>query len=407
EPIVGQAYYRFDYIRLWWPNQDYFNLTFERIKDAIIDPQMRTALIKIWLYRDYTLYAQLTEQNITLDNWYPSDRMRLYIRKDVVAQLWDYGTTIAPDMVVADPYEGKQMDLTASKVIGAIGTEPGQLQNPRDVAIAPDGSLYIADTNNHRIQHVTQDGAVLHVWGSFADVSKGAAQAPGGTFYEPWAVAVGIDGSVYVADTWNHRIQHFTAEGEFINTWGYFGTADTPFAIWGPRDIAIDPKGHVYVTDTGNKRVVIYDAMGNFINQFGSAGYGPGQLDEPVGIAVDNDSVVYIADTWNQRIQVMSPDGVGGYSPLYSLDLVAWYGQSLENKPYIAVDSAGNVFITDPEGYRVLRFNNRQEFAYYWGDFGFDLSSFNIPNGLFADAEGNLWVADSGNHRILRFSYTR
>ena len=53
-PIVGQAYYQFDYIRIWWPIEDYDNLTWERISNAIRDPQMREAIFRIWLYRDYT-----------------------------------------------------------------------------------------------------------------------------------------------------------------------------------------------------------------------------------------------------------------------------------------------------------------------------------------------------------------
>jgi sugar lactone lactonase YvrE len=71
----------------------------------------------------------------------------------------------------------------------------------------------------------------LHVWGSFADIAQG--EAPPSTFYEPWGIAIGPDGSVYVADTWNHRIQKFTAKGEFIKMWGYFGQAEQPDGFWG------------------------------------------------------------------------------------------------------------------------------------------------------------------------------
>src|SRR4030042_3121234 len=189
--------------------------------------------------------------------------MRLYIRKDVVAQWWDYGSTASTTPVQADPYEGKQLAINADQVIGTTGSEPGQFQSPRDLALGLDGSVYVSDTFNNRIQHLADDGTILQVWGTFADISKG--EAPGGTFYEPWGIAVGADGSVYVADTWNHRIQKFTADGQFVNMWGYFGQADTPFAIWGPRDIAIDSNGHLFITDTGNKRVVIYDSDGNFV----------------------------------------------------------------------------------------------------------------------------------------------
>jgi sugar lactone lactonase YvrE len=402
EPVVGQAYDMFEYNRIWWPNMDYFNLTTERLLYAFTNPQMREAILQIWLNRDYKLYGQLVGQDMSLQNWRPSEKMRLYIRKDVVAQLWDYGSTASTIPVQADPYEGKQLTINADEVIGSPGSEPGQFQNPRDIALAPDDTLYVADTSNNRIQHLAADGSVLQVWGSFADISKG--EAPGGTFYEPWGIAVGVDGSVYVADTWNHRIQKFTADGQFVTMWGYFGQAETPFAIWGPRDIAIDSKGHLFVTDTGNKRVVVYDADGNSITQFGSVGLEPGQFDEPVGIAVDKDGLVYIADTWNQRIQVMVADASGSYLPLNNWEVVAWYGQSLDNKPFLAVDNNGNLFTTDPEGYRILHFNATGTFINYFGDYGSGTNGFSLPTGIIVDGKGGVWIADAGNGRIMHFS---
>lgn len=402
ESVVGQAYDEFDYLRIWWPNQDYMNLNPERLKFALLNPQMREAIFQVWLNRDYTKYAQLIGQDLSLQNWNPSEKMRLYVRKDVVAKLWDYGSTASTTPIQADPYEGKQIAVNADNIIGITGTEPGQFQKPRDLAIAPDGSLYVSDTSNNRIQHLSAEGDVLQVWGSFADISKGVA--PGGTFYEPWGIAVGPDGYVYVADTWNHRIQKFTAEGEFVNMWGYFGTADTPFAIWGPRDIAIDSNGNLFVTDTGNKRIVVYDPDGNYVTQFGALGLEPGQFDEPVGIAVDKDGLVYIADTWNQRIQGMAVDSSGNYNPQINWEVVAWYGQSLDNKPYIAVDNNGNLYTTDPEGYRVLHFTKTGTFVNYFGDFGAGPNGFNLPTGIVTDGNGGVWIADAGNGRIMHFS---
>ena len=66
---------------------------------------------------------------------------------------------------------------------------------------------------------------------------------------------MGEDGTVYVADTWNHRIQMFTPEGEFLRMFGSEGIGDSPEVFWGPRDVAVDSENRIYVSDTGNKWV--------------------------------------------------------------------------------------------------------------------------------------------------------
>lgn len=402
EPIVGQAFHQFDYIRLWWPNQDYFNLTWARVWNALRDPSMRSALFRIWLNRDHTAYSQLVGRDMSFPNWQPSEAMRMYVRKDIAAKIWNYGVGPSPEEVVADPYEGKESKLTADVLIGLPGAGPGQFNRPRDLAVAPDGTLYVADTDNHRIQHLTRDGEVLHTWGSFADISKGPA--PAGTFYEPWGIAVGPDGSVFVADTWNHRVQKFSPSGEFLKMWGYFGQAEAPEAFWGPRDVIVDASGRLLVTDTGNKRIAIFDTNGNFLNQFGSEGFDPGQFNEPVGMALDDQGRLYVADTWNQRIQVFEPDGAVGYSPVNAWDVSAWYGQSLDNKPYLSFGSPGHLFATDPEGYRVLEFTPEGEIVRFWGDYGTGPDGFGLAGSVAADLAGGVWVSDPGNNRIMHFN---
>jgi predicted membrane-bound mannosyltransferase/DNA-binding beta-propeller fold protein YncE len=403
EPVVGQAYYAFEYIRMWWPDQDYYNLTWERVWNAVTNPEMREAIFQIWLNRDYTTYAALVDKDLSLPNWEPARRMRLYLRKDIAAQLWNYGTGPAPGEIVADPYEGKQITIAADPVFGTTGSEAGQFTGPRGLAVAPDGSIYVADTGNHRIQHFTPDGTIINTWGSFG-AGDSTFTAPNGSFNEPWSLAIGPDGSVYVADTWNHRVQKFTAEGEFITTWGY-GISQTgdPFGFYGPRGIAVSEDGLVYVTDTGNKRVVVFDSQGGFVTQIGSGGFAPGQFDEPVGIAIDEQSKVYVADTWNQRVQVLTPDGTGNYIPERNWEIVGWYGTSLNNYPYIAA-RAGRVFVTDPEGYRVLEFTDQGEFVRYWGDYGITAADFGLPVGIGIDPQGKIWVVDSANARVMAFS---
>ncbi len=435
EPVVGEGYYRFDYIRMWWPNQDYFNLIserdpnqpfdetypcrgvlgffrlwksrdFSRLCNAVLDPRIRAGIYNIWLNRDYRLYAQATNnQHLKLTTWEPADQMRLYIRKDVVAQIWEYGATPAGETQPQEafPYEDVTVRLSADLVIGTAGQDEGQFNAPRGIAFAPDGSFYVADSRNHRIQHFSADGHFLGDWGTFADST--VAPAPPGAFNEPWGVAVGPDGSVYVTDTWNHRVQKFTAGGEFLTEWGYYGLAEEPEAFWGPRGIAVDAEGRVFVSDTGNKRIVVFDSEGKYITQFGTAGLDPGQFDEPVGIAIGPDGTLYVADTWNQRVQsfVLAEDG-RTYLPEKQWAVDAWYGQSLDNKPFIAVDERGHVFITDPEGYRVIEFNPSGEAVRVWGEFGIEDYAFGLASGIAVDPEGHIWVTDAGNQRVMRFT---
>ncbi|MBG7609800.1 MAG: TIGR03663 family protein [Anaerolineae bacterium] len=437
EPVVGNAYYQFDYIRIWWPNQDYYalqwsNIEAEHLRENSTDftemttwdylgrvwghirpfftnPEVRSAILQIWLNRDYSEYAALRGTDMSLQNWQPSDRMRLYVRKDIAAQVWNYGGSgelFTDEEIYADPFEGKEISRAADMSIGEQGSLPGQFNMPRDLAIASDGSMYIADTGNHRVQHLDPKGDVLEIWGSFADSAIGPA--PEGTFYEPWGIAVGPEGNVYVTDTWNHRVQKFSSTGEFITEWGIFGQAETGAAFWGPRDIVVGANGQVFIADTGNKRIAVFDLDGNFISEFGEVGLLEGQLDEPVGLAIDVEGQVYVADTWNHRVQVFADDNSSAqYGVVNSWELEAWYGQSLDNKPYLTVDSLGRIFIGDPEGHHILEFNAEGELMQYWGLYGTDpqdLFGLNLPTGMTIDPEGDLWVADAGNHRILRFT---
>jgi DNA-binding beta-propeller fold protein YncE len=281
------------------------------------------------------------------------------------------------------------------------------LSAPRSIAAGLNDDLYVADSRNHRILHIASDGSLLNEWGSFADILAG--DAPIGTFNEPWGVAVGPDGSVYVTDTWNHRVQKFTKDGRPIKTWGQYGqpVIENPASasfLWGPRGIAVDAKGHVFVADTGNKRIVVFDQDGNYVTEFGSGGFDPGQFDEPVGIAIAPSGTVYVTDTWNQRIQAFIPDATGDfYVPSIQWDVNGWFGQSLDNKPFIAVGANEHVFITDPEGYRIIEFTSSGEFVRTWGAFGSGPEEIGLAAGITIDKQGFVWVTDAGNNRILRY----
>jgi sugar lactone lactonase YvrE len=85
-------------------------------------------------------------------------------------------------------------------------------------------------------------------------------------------------------------------------------------------------------------------------------------------------------------------------------DVSAWFGQSLDNKPYMALDSAGNLFVTDPEGIRVLEFSPDGKFLRGIGESLEPAGNFKLPAGIAIDSEDQVWVTDGAANRVMRFT---
>jgi len=388
KPFLGNRYYRRQYRLIWWPIEDYKTLTPAKIWQNLTNPVTRQSLWNILMYRKY---------DVPLASWPLVHNFAMYVRKDVAAQLWDYGPEVANQPAPEeDAYTTQYRALAAQRVLGVDASGAARLGEPKGMALDEQaGRLYVADSQLHRIQVLdVATGAVITSWG-------GQGSGPG-QFQEPWGVAVGPGGVVYVADTWNHRIQKFDRDGQFLTQWGTFGQAGgegAGVAFYGPRGVAVDSAGNVWVTDTGNKRVVEFDADGKLLGQWGGAGTGNGQFMEPVGIAIDGQGHVYVADTWNRRVQVFDSH----MAFLRQFPVEGWEGQSVVNKPYLAVDGAGNVYVTDPESYRAIQFSGEGQVLAVWGRRGTDQSSFDLATGIVVDGQGHVFVSDSGNHRVLEF----
>jgi len=131
-------------------------------------------------------------------------------------------------------------------------------------------------------------------WGS-----QGTGQ---GQFNWPYGVAVDASGNVYVADTYNNRIQKFTSSGVYITRWGSYG--DGPGQFESPYGVAVDAPGYVYIADSHNFRIQKFTSNGVYITRWGSCGSAPAQFDWPSGVAVDASGNVYVADTCNHRVQI-------------------------------------------------------------------------------------------------------
>ncbi len=248
KPYLGDKYTGYSYRLVWWPIEDYKNQSLGRLWQTYVSgpvpdpalpdsPEQQAArrqtvrdnwrkLWKIWFYRDYEDYR--------LNDVPFVHRFTLYVRNDVLNEVWDYssGPVQLAGMGAAsvDPYEGKRTEASASATWGSNGPDQGQFASPRNVAVAPDGTMYVSDSGNHRVQVFDQNGQFLTQFGQ-----EGAGP---GQFSEPWGLAVGQDGLVYVADTWNHRVQIFSASGEYLNRYGAYANVQSnaqaePGNFWG------------------------------------------------------------------------------------------------------------------------------------------------------------------------------
>jgi uncharacterized protein (TIGR03663 family) len=387
---LSAKYFRRQYRLIWWPNQDvYTGLTPAKIWRDLRDPTRRRYWWDILWSRKYP-------QSTTA--WPYVHNFALWVRKDVAAQLWDYGPEIAGAGVELpeDEYEKHVVQVQAVQTIGVPGSGNGQFSDPKDLAVDGQGQIYVLDTGNSRVQVFGADGQFLRTWGS-----QGAGPSQ---FQEPWGIAVDQAGDVYVADTWNHRIQKFDSQGQFVTAWGTFGDSGgvlgAPDVFYGPRDVAVDGEGNVLVSDTGNKRIAKFTPDGQFITQWGGAGSLAGQFREPCGLAIDADDNVYVADVWNQRVQKFDRD----LAPVAQWSVVGWESELPVNKPYMAVDGQGNVYVTEPDYHRVVKFDGTGKVLAVWGVYGSDAGSFNTPSGIAVDDAGNVYVVDSGNNRVCEFA---
>lgn len=159
---------------------------------------------------------------------------------------------------------------------------PGQFK-PADVAIAGD-RLYVSDVE-HQMIHVLDkvSGETLFAFGE-----NGTGD---GQLAHPTGLAIGPDGSIYVSEMSNFRVQQFTADGEFIRTFGSVGTGFGQFAR--PKGIAVDREDRVYVVDSAFQNVQIFDAAANVLMFFGGPSEDRDNFSLPTAVKIDYDNVEY------------------------------------------------------------------------------------------------------------------
>jgi sugar lactone lactonase YvrE len=256
---------------------------------------------------------------------------------------------------------------------------------PRGVAVGPDGTFYVAEWTANRVERFSADGTLLGAWGS--------AGTGDGQFQSPCGVVVASDGTVYVADSGNNRIQYFTATGGFLGKWGSAGTGNGQFSY--PSWLAIAPDDTIYVTDAYNNRIQQFDLTGRYIFKFGTLGPGPRQYNYPNGIGVTSERDVCIADTQNYRVQVVSPIG-------FMVTSIAGFARPVG----LAIGPDDSMYVGDVGASAIAKYSSNGTALGSWGSFGTGPGQFVSVLGVAVGPDETVYVAD-GSGRVQWFRTRR
>ncbi len=337
---------------------------------------------------------------------------------------------------------------------GTLGSGNGQFNTPFGVAIDNRGNILVADTANYRVQKFDSSWNFIRSWGSYGSGN--------GQFGLPREIGIDSQNRYHVVDEFNDRIEVLDENGNYLYQYGGRGTGNGQFRL--PQGIAVKQSqsgDRVYICDTYNNRVQILDTQGNYITQIGTGAQGDGSyvFYHPRGVNIDTNGDVYIADTYNHKIKKYNSSHVYQYStsvgisrlePLYPCQVLPLgngyfivsdtgnsqlikyrdYGTYASVSSYIgtlrtaggvfsecvgaAVDSSGNVYISDCFNHRIQKFNSNGTLLAKWGgnsggggpgSYGYYYWQFTCPKQVWYDSRyDDIYIADTGNNRIQVFN---
>jgi phage tail-like protein len=256
-------------------------------------------------------------------------RRRLLPARPLAGPDGDLGGLVAPAGVAVDPQGGVLVLDGAAAVVrrlapcgdrfetlpclGGEGSAPRRLRSPKGIAASARGDLYVADTGNRRVQVLALKGLVLRaIWGPFRVTPEGVeplgADAEDPAAWEPWDVAVGPHGRVFVADRANGRVHVFAPGRRLPTAWPV--APEVPLRR--PVRIAGDARGCLYVVEEGRPEVVVLDREGRRAGTIAAPEQVAGRF-EPVAVGIDAEGDLYVGERHTGRLHV-APAGGRAYT---------------------------------------------------------------------------------------------
>lgn len=422
-------------------------------EDLMIDYIILLKAKKIYRFSDFT---QKTGHNIKFIDAYNLQNQGLLTKPFTNV----YDTALNINNIVGN------LDMTliplyyqTNSIVGPPSSSTAStLNTPSGVAIDSSGNIYMSDTQNHCIRKLDPSGNLTVYAGTgVAGYANGACSTA--RFNRPTALAVDIEGNLYIADTNNNAIRiiprtyQYNSSNQVVPTNTIVGTLvgdgpeTTPSSIGtavrlnAPRGVAVDSSGHIYISDTGNHRICKIASGGSLVTLAGSASLdGPlnysygfingegteASFNSPTGLCVDIKGNIFVADTNNNAIRRITPSGkvttvAGSGQQHYS---EGRRQQASFNKPVgIAVDLYNVLYVTDTGNNVIRRITNEGNVIPVVGSplqktgavdgYGsidpmralvpFDKrATFNSPVSICVGPSRVLYVADSLNNRIRK-----
>jgi sugar lactone lactonase YvrE len=384
--------------------------------DAKIQSQAAADQAALALARANSDSAQLNTATANAAAAAAAAAQALATANDVAAKLAPTPTPIPSPVVQVTTYVGDGKGLANGQLAAAL------FDHPNGLALDPAGNLLVADAGNNQIRRITSDGVVSTVAGSGRGYVDG--QGANAAFNNPYGVAAGPDGVIYVADTNNHCVRKIALDGTVTTLAGngikgFVDGTGTAARFSSPFSLDVDATGNVYVADAGNNRIRRIAPNGVVVTIAGSGKAGKldgssvdAQFNLPSDVAVDGTGTIFVADLGNNAVRKIASDGrvstVAGNGAAGAADGAGPIAQF--NAPSgLALGLDGCIVIADTQNNRLRKITPTGQVTTIAGlgakgasDGASSSANFYEPSDVLAMPDGTIYVADTENNRLRR-----